>query len=175
MPTRWRLPNSRVSLDEQPSKTETLQTPRWDDFCFVDEAVPPISDAQYEERPKTSSGVSGRDRSKSKTRQQIGLTIIRPKTSEGRPPSTNYADYSPSKLERGMIGVAFGSPTHPPPTKSRSSSRQSQCTRSKVEQVHGRSLDPSSKAAKLPQIRMIRSRCRSISYALKTIQTSPRS
>ena len=116
MPTRWRLPNSRVSLDEQPSKTETLQTPRWDDFCFVDEAVPPISDAQYEERPKTSSGVSGRDRSKSKTRQQIGLTIIRPKTSEGRPPSTNYADYSPSKLERGMIGVAFGSPTHPPAT-----------------------------------------------------------
>ena len=114
MPTRWRLPKSRVSLDEQPGKTETLQTPRWDDFCFDDEAIPPISDTQSEERPKTSSGVSGRDRSKSKTRQQIGLTITRPRTSEGRPPSTNYAGYSPSKLEGGMIGVAFGSPTHPP-------------------------------------------------------------
>lgn len=116
MPARWRLPKSRVSHDDQPGKTETIKTPEWDDFCFNDEAIPPIRDTHVEERPKTSSGVSEREKSKSKTKPQIGLSFIRPQTSEGRPPSTNYAGYSPSKLEGGMIGVAFGSPTHPPAT-----------------------------------------------------------
>jgi hypothetical protein len=122
MHARWLLPKTRVSHEAsrttatEPGKTETIQTPRWDDFCFAEGGVPPIKDIQDDERPRTSSGVSGRDRSKSKTRPQFGLTLARPKTSEGRPPSTQDPGYSPSKLDGGMIGVAFGSPTHPPTT-----------------------------------------------------------
>lgn len=120
MPARWLHPKTRVSHEAsraaaaEPGKTETTQTPRWDDFCFADGGVPPIKDIQDDERPKTSSGVSGRNRSKSRTRPQFGLTFARPKTSEGRPPSTQDTDYSPSNVDGGMIGVAFGSPTHPP-------------------------------------------------------------
>ena len=120
MPPRWLLPKTRVSHDEsrvpiaQPSKTETVQTPKWGEFCFLEESASPIRNTQEEERPRTSSGVSGRERSKSKIRPQIGLTLARPKTSEGRPPSKIFAGYSPSRVDDGMIGVAFGSPTHPP-------------------------------------------------------------
>ena len=121
MPKRWlsrrgRTPNSDLSSADLPARNKRP------DFDFAFSTSPNLGQTSRDtftalprrsasnDRPTTAGGlVEGRSRKKLK----LDLNAARPRTSEGRTsiigPSTQAA-----KSHEDLIGVAYGSPSHPP-------------------------------------------------------------
>lgn len=114
MPTRWlsirkRHPFLHQDFDSQP-------TARQQDFDFAfGESPSTIRSAPgrtgpqpVEIRPTTSGDATGR------RKLRVEAPSIRPRTSENHKPSPLHITNAVSKSEDSLIGLAFGSPSHPP-------------------------------------------------------------
>jgi len=115
MPKRWLSIRNR-----QPAVKEAPVTIRQQDFDFALTSSPPRRLAGHrvgvhltpvvDARPTTSSGViEGRSK-----KLRIEVPSARPRTSEGQTPSRLQSSDPLSKSEDSLIGLAFGSPSHPP-------------------------------------------------------------
>ena len=87
-------PDFDFAFEEQPSTTET--------------ALPRVGPRLVQIRPTTSGGSPG------KRKLCIDVPSTRPQTSENRRPAPLQNINGLPKSETGFIGLAFGSPSHPP-------------------------------------------------------------
>ncbi|KAK5271725.1 hypothetical protein LTR96_003552 [Exophiala xenobiotica] len=116
MPTRWLSLRLRDPSQHDSSDLDAAARQPDFDFAFPEPTSPPRNPAgepmrtarPVNLRPATSGGATG----KRKPRTQVSST--RPRTSENHnhpePKNTNAA----TKSENSQIGLAFGSPSHPP-------------------------------------------------------------
>lgn len=115
LPTRWLSIRKRnPTLYHNNLDLQTTARPQDFDFAFVDSSSAARSASgksapkPIDGRPKTSSGPTG------KRKPSGDVPLIRPQTSENHKPSTSQGADATTKPEDISIGLAFGSPSHPP-------------------------------------------------------------
>ncbi|KIW67017.1 hypothetical protein PV04_06295 [Phialophora macrospora] len=113
MPTRWLSIRKRnPALNDPDSQLQTKQQ----EFDFAFGEPPSVAQADslrvgprlVHLRPTTSAGNTG------KRKLRVEVPLIRPRTSEAHQPSPLHNLNGISKSEDSFIGLAFGSPSHPP-------------------------------------------------------------
>ncbi|KAK5062734.1 hypothetical protein LTR84_004808 [Exophiala bonariae] len=113
MPTRWlSIRKKNLSLHNNPSHPDASGTtkPQGFDFAFNDlpkQSIQLNSRPVELPRPKTSGGVG-------KRKLRVEVPQRRPTTSEAQKTSTSQVSNSTVKSQESSIGLAFGSPGHPP-------------------------------------------------------------
>ncbi|OAP60542.1 hypothetical protein AYL99_05544 [Fonsecaea erecta] len=114
MPTRWLSIRKRNPLLYHESTAEPTAKQQEFDFAFGESpsagqsASGRIGPRLVQLRPTTSSGPTG------KRKLRVEVPSIRPRTSENHKPSPLQNVNGVSKSEDSLIGLAFGSPSHPP-------------------------------------------------------------
>ena len=121
MPTRWLSRRGRLQTNEASAHLPSSTNDSNFDFAFTESpihrpsAVPTFialpSSLKNDGRPATAGGVvEGRYRK----RLKIDIPLVRPKSSEGNRVSTFRSSHRASRSVDDLIGLAFGSPSHPP-------------------------------------------------------------
>ncbi|KAH0844984.1 hypothetical protein FOPE_09251 [Fonsecaea pedrosoi] len=114
MPTRWLSIRKRNPLLHNASTAEPTAKQQDFDFAFEDSsatgqsAAGSVGPRLVQIRPTTSGGPTG------KRKLRVEVPSIRPLTSENHRPSPLQNVNGVSKSEDSLIGLAFGSPSHPP-------------------------------------------------------------
>ncbi|EXJ58503.1 hypothetical protein A1O7_05929 [Cladophialophora yegresii CBS 114405] len=117
MPTRWLSLRKRNPLHQNDQDLQLPAKQQDFDFAFGEPLSPPRTDLPrvgprlVQIRPTTSGGNTG----KRKPRVEVP-SDIRPRTTEAHKPSPLQNLDGISKSEDSLIGLAFGSPSHPPAT-----------------------------------------------------------
>ncbi len=115
MPARWLSIRKRNPLHNDSDLQPAAKTPEFD-FAFGEQlSIPQAGSARVgprlvQIRPTTSGGTTG------KRKLRVEVPSLRPRTSENRKPSPLQNLNGLSRSEDSFIGLAFGSPSHPPAT-----------------------------------------------------------
>ncbi|KIX02528.1 uncharacterized protein Z518_08469 [Rhinocladiella mackenziei CBS 650.93] len=118
MPTRWLSIRHRHPLLQHDSDSQPTAKQSDFDFAFTESPstihstsnIPGgiLSAGPAEIRPTTSGGPTGI------RKLRLDVSLVRPRTSENHKPSPLQHPNAISKSDDSLIGLAFGSPSHPP-------------------------------------------------------------
>ncbi|KAJ9607988.1 hypothetical protein H2200_008067 [Cladophialophora chaetospira] len=113
MPTRWLSIRKRNPIQNDSDPQATAKQPDFD-FAFGEQpsitpgALPRVGPRLVQLRPTTSGGTTG------KRKLRVEVPSKRPQTTENHKPSPLQHLNGLSRSDDSYIGLAFGSPSHPP-------------------------------------------------------------
>lgn len=122
MPKRWLSRRERPRNNEPSVNTALRKTSQDFDFAFSDSPVELFNSttatvtalpvpSNINEQPVSAGGI---DDGRSNKKLRIQVPRNRPSSSHDHRPSMFYRSHRASRSVDGLIGLAFGSPTHPP-------------------------------------------------------------